>query len=40
MEQEILMPPELMEWGPAHLRDDEVQPVDAAVEPVDRPDDN
>lgn len=32
------MPPELMEWGPAHLRDDEAQPVD--VEPVARPDDN
>ena len=31
------MPPELLEWGPAHLRDDE-QPVD--VEPTDRPDDN
>jgi hypothetical protein len=31
------MPPELMEWGPAHLRD-EAQPVD--VEPIDRPDDN
>lgn len=33
------MPPELMEWGPAHLRDDEAdQPLDA--EPIDRPDDN
>jgi hypothetical protein len=31
------MPPELTEWGPAHLRD-EAQPLD--VEPTDRPDDN
>jgi hypothetical protein len=31
------MPPELLEWGPAHLRD-EALPVD--VEPTDRPDDN
>ena len=31
------MPPELLEWGPAHLRD-EAQPLDA--EPTDRPDDN
>jgi hypothetical protein len=35
------MPPELLEWGPAHLRDeaqeDHASPVD---EPTDRPDDN
>ena len=31
------MPPELLEWGPAHLRD-EAHPVD--VEPDDLPDDN
>jgi hypothetical protein len=35
------MPPELLEWGPAHLRD-EAQETDASldVEPIDRPDDN
>jgi len=31
------MPPELLEWGPAHLRDEAQPPVD---EPTDRPDDN
>lgn len=31
------MPPELLEWGPAHLRD-EAQPLGDA--PTDRPDDN
>ena len=31
------MEPQLMEWGPAHLRE-EVEP--APVEPVGRPDDN
>jgi hypothetical protein len=27
----------LIEWGPAHLRDEATQPD---IEPVDRPDDN
>ena len=31
------MPPELLEWGPAHLRD-ETQPVE--LEPDELPDDN
>jgi hypothetical protein len=31
------MPPELLEWGPAHLRD-EAKPVE--FEPDDLPDDN
>jgi len=31
------MSPELMEWGPAHLRDDAAHPD---VEPDERPDDN
>jgi hypothetical protein len=35
------MPPELLEWGPAHLRD-EAQEMGTAVEvePDDLPDDN
>lgn len=31
------MPPELSEWGPAHLREDAPVPD---VEPHERPDDN
>ena len=31
------MAPELLEWGPAHLRD---EAPDLTVEPLDRPDDN
>ena len=33
------MPPELLEWGPAHLRD-EVYDASLDVEPTDRPDEN
>ena len=35
--KEKLMPPELLEWGPAHLRDDAETPD---PEPTDTPDDN
>jgi hypothetical protein len=35
--KEIIMEPQFMEWGPAHLRDDSTLPD---VEPSDRPDDN
>ncbi len=31
------MNPNLIEWGPAHLRDDATTPIH---EPTDRPDDN
>ena len=31
------MEPQLMEWGPAHLRDEAIV---LDVEPADRPDDN
>lgn len=31
------MEPQLMEWGPAHLRDEATPP---AFEPSERPDDN
>jgi hypothetical protein len=31
------MPPEVLEWGPAHLRD---EAPDLAVEPLGTPDDN
>ena len=33
------MPPELLEWGPAHLRD-EAHDASLDAEPTDRPDDN
>jgi hypothetical protein len=35
--KEKVMPPELLEWGPAHLRDDAETPD---PEPSDTPDDN
>lgn len=35
------MPTELLEWGPAHLRDhDTDEAPDLDVEPQERPDDN
>jgi hypothetical protein len=31
------MDPKLIEWGPAHLRDEATRPE---IEPIERPDDN
>ena len=35
--KEKFMEPRLIEWGPAHLRD---EPAPPEIEPDDRPDDN
>ena len=37
VEGETIMEPQLIEWGPAHLRDEHLT---VEVETVDRPDDN